>query len=188
VTELRTPRLLLRRASWSDLEEVHAFLSDAPALTYWSHPPHTDLEQTREWLGSMIDPGPRASEDFLLVKDGRVIGKFGAWSLPEFGFLIRSEHWCQGLASEAMSAFLPHVFARPDVTSLTTDVDPRNAASLALLRRFGFVETGRATGTWHTHIGVCDSVYLGLERAAFLAWSRRGRSLGGDPADGIRAL
>ena len=61
-----------------------------------------------------------------------------------------------------MAAFLPHVFARPDVDRLTADVDPRNRASLALLTRHGFVEAGRAEATWHTHIGACDSIYLEL--------------------------
>jgi RimJ/RimL family protein N-acetyltransferase len=68
-----------------------------------------------------------------------------------------------------MAAFLPHVFARTDVSKLTADVDPRNTASLALLIRFGFVQTGRASGTWKTHIGTCDSVYLGLAKEDFLA-------------------
>ena len=45
-------------------------------------------------------------------------------------------------------------------TELTADVDPRNAASLALLRRHGFVETGRAAATWQIGDEWCDSIYL----------------------------
>ena len=73
----------------------------------------------------------------------------------------------QSADGEAMAAFLDHVFARDDVDRLIADVDPRNRASLALLARHGFVETGRAKATWHTHIGSCDSVYLELTKAAF---------------------
>ena len=36
-------------------------------------------------------------------------------------------------------------------------------------RHLSFVETGRASGTWNTHIGVCDSVYLRLVRDAWLS-------------------
>jgi RimJ/RimL family protein N-acetyltransferase len=45
---------------------------------------------------------------------------------------------------------------------LTADVDPRNLSSLALLKRNGFVETGRATGTWQIGAELCDSIYLWL--------------------------
>lgn len=168
MTELRTDRLLLRRARMDDLHAMHEVLSDEAAMRYWSEPAHPDLERTRDWLASMCESPPKISEDFLIVRDGRVIGKIGAWRLPEIGFILRSDQWGQGLASEAMRVFLPHVFARPDVDHLMTDVDPRNGASLKLLTRFGFVETGRATGTWQTALGPCDSVYLRLDRRDFL--------------------
>lgn len=164
MTELRTARLVLRRAHPDDLEAMHAVLSDARAMTYWSHGPHEALERTREWLGSMIDSPAALSEDFIVTLDGRAIGKMGAWRLPEFGFILAPEHWGQGYASEALAAFLDHAFTRPDIDHLIADVDPRNRASLALLARHGFTESGRAAGTWTTHIGMCDSLYLRLAR------------------------
>jgi RimJ/RimL family protein N-acetyltransferase len=169
MTELRTERLILRRARPDDLAAIHAVLTDQRVMHYWSTGPHSSLEQSRAWLESMIDSPPELSDDFMVTLDGGVIGKLGTWRLPEIGFAIRSDHWGNGFAAEAMAAFLPHVFARPEVDHLMADVDPRNAASLRLLTRFGFVETGRATGTWQTHIGLCDSIYLKLERSAWLS-------------------
>ena len=49
------------------------------------------------------------------------------------------------------------MFEGRGVASLTADVDPRNAASLRLLKARGFVETG-TSGNWTTNIGVCDSI------------------------------
>lgn len=167
VTELRTSRLLLRRAHAADLEPLHAILSDARAMHYWSTAPHGDLEQTRDWLNAMMASGPGESDDFVVTLDGAVIGKMGAWRLPEIGFILAPGHWSRGLASEALAAVLVHVFARSDVERLTADVDPRNLASLSLLERHGFARTGFAERTWETHIGFCDSVYLALERTAF---------------------
>jgi len=167
MTELRTARLVLRRALPEDLDAMHAVLSDPRAMTYWSHGPHESLEQTREWLDSMIGSPPGLSEDFVVTLDGRTIGKLGAWRLPEIGFILSPDQWGRGYAAEAMVAYLDHVFARPDVGHLIADVDPRNKGSLALLQRHGFVETGRAAGTWETHIGRCDSVYLRLDAQAW---------------------
>lgn len=163
MTELRTDRLVLRRARPDDLEAMHAVFSDARAMTYWTHGPHESLDRTREWLDSMIDSPRELSEDFVVTLEGRPIGKMGAWRLPEFGFILSPDYWGQGYASEALTAFLDHVFTRGDVDHLVADVDPRNRASLALLERHGFAEAGRASATWETHIGICDSIYLRLD-------------------------
>ncbi|WP_380875362.1 GNAT family N-acetyltransferase [Sphingomonas sp. DBB INV C78] len=157
--------MLLRRARWDDLDALHAVLSNDRAMVYWSSPPHERREQTEEWLAAMIDAPPELSDDFVVVRDGHVIGKAGAWRLPEIGYALHPDHWGQGLAREALAAFISHVFTRPDVTQLTADVDPRNPASLRLLASLGFRETGRAERTCHTHIGWCDSVYFALDES-----------------------
>ena len=64
-----------------------------------------------------------------------------------------------------MEAIVPHLFATTEVEALTADVDPRNAASLGLLRSLGFVETGRARNTFCIADEWSDSVYLALARA-----------------------
>ena len=176
MTTLRTDRLVLRRARADDLAAMHAVLSDERAMRYWSHGPHADLARTREWLDSMIDAPAEASEDFIITLDGEVIGKIGAWRLPEIGFIIRSDHWGRGLAAEAMRAFLNQVFEVRGVDHLVADTDPRNTGSLRLLEDHGFEKTGYGKGAWTTHIGVCDSVYLRLEREKWLK----------DPGDGLQ--
>ena len=40
-----------------------------------------------------------------------------------------------------------------------------------LLEGHGFVRTGYAVGNWNTHIGVRDSVFLELQRTAWLSAS-----------------
>ncbi|WP_106639150.1 GNAT family N-acetyltransferase [Allosphingosinicella vermicomposti] len=157
---IRTPRLLLRRATMDDLAAMHCVLSDPRATLYWSTPPHETVEVTAAWMESMISSTPEQSEDFIIERDGAVIGKIGAWRLPELGYIIHPDHWGQGLTTEALAAFLDHVARRPDVTHLTADVDPRNAPSIRLLEKYGFYETGRTERTAFTQIGWCDSVYF----------------------------
>ncbi len=170
-TKLRTERLVLRRARPDDLLAMHAVLSDERAMRYWSNGPHSDLAETGRWLDSMIASPYELSDDFVVTLDGETIGKFGAWRLPEFGFIFHSDHWGRGYASEAMKTFLGHMFGTRGVAFLTADVDPRNNGALRLLGAHGFVETGHALGTWQTHIGLCDSVYLRLERESWLSAS-----------------
>ena len=93
-----------------------------------------------------------------------MIGKAGCWRLPEVGYILHPAAWGQGYAREALETAIAHVFAHFDVPALIADVDPRNEASLNLLARLGFVETGREERTIEVGGVWCDSVYLSLER------------------------
>jgi RimJ/RimL family protein N-acetyltransferase len=166
VSEIHTARLTLRRARIEDLDAIHAVMSDPEAMRYWSTPPHATLEESRAWLISMIEEPADIRDDYVVEHDGRVIGKAGCWRLPEIGFIIHPDYWGQGLMREALEAVIASIFAKFPVDRLTADVDPRNAASLALLNGLGFVETGRAAGTWQVGGALCDSVYLALARPA----------------------
>jgi [ribosomal protein S5]-alanine N-acetyltransferase len=164
MTLLTTPRLRLRPAQPSDLEAIHAILSDWRAMRYWSTLPHTDIAQSREWLADMIASPADLSCDFIVECDGQVIGKAGCWRLPSVGYILHPDWWGRGLATEALTAAIAHVFATHPVEELTADVDPRNTASLALLARLGFHEAGRGERTWLIGGEWCDSVYLALGR------------------------
>jgi RimJ/RimL family protein N-acetyltransferase len=165
IDRLVTPRLILRRPVAGDLDDLHAALSHPAAMRYWATPEHATIAQTERWLDGMIaQAAADGSDDFVVEHRGRVIGKAGAWALPEVGFLLHPDHWGKGLAFEAMSAVIPHLFTAWPVATLTADVDPRNAACLRLLGRLGFRETGRAQKTLLWGDEWCDSVYLGLSR------------------------
>lgn len=113
-------------------------------------------------MKSMVEADRTLSDDFIVTLDGVLIGKLGAWKMPEIGFLIDPSQWGRGYASEAMVAFINR---RRELGSreLTADVDPRNAPSIRLLERHGFVETGREAGTWQVGDDLCDSVYFRLD-------------------------
>ena len=161
---IRTERLVLRRAAWDDLEAVHRLFSEPRAMRYWSRPEHETVEETRHWLRFLVEPAAD-SLDLLVEKDGEVIGKAGAWQLPEVGFLLHPEHWGKGLAFEAMAAVIAHVEAAyPALPRLTAEVDPRNVASLRLLAKLGFHETHREERTLLWKDEWCDSVWLARPR------------------------
>ena len=160
--EVHTGRLVLRRARLDDALAMHAIMSDARAMRYWASLPHTILAETERWMQSMVAVDLATSDDFIVTLDGALIGKLGAWQLPEVGFLIAPAHWGKGYASEGFAAFVAHrrALGSPE---LTADVDPRNLASLRLLMRHGFIETGHAAGTFQIGDELCDSIYLRLE-------------------------
>lgn len=161
---LTTDRLLLRPARWDDLSALHAIFCMPVAMRYWSRPVHSDLEETRAWLRSMIEASPDRSVDFIVEHEGRTIGKAGCHRLPEIGFILDPSFWGRGLGREAVAAVIAHVFATRAVERIEADVDPRNEASLRLLRGLGFEERGRASRTYRVGEEWTDSVYLHLSR------------------------
>jgi RimJ/RimL family protein N-acetyltransferase len=162
MTTIATSRLTLRRAQMDDAPALHAIMSDPETMRYWSTLPHETLEATADFLAAMIAAPADESDDFILERAGRVIGKMGAWRLPEIGFLVSRTVWGQGFAREALQAFIAHR-AQQGTPYLAADVDPRNARCLGLLQRAGFIETSRAANTWLVGDEWCDSIYLRLD-------------------------
>ena len=133
-------------------EHVDAALNLADTDRYWTE------------LGELLAPQGGNRDLFLAEHEGRVIGRLGIWQRPEIGFAFHPDYWGRGLASEALGAFIQHVFATTTLAEITADVDPRNTACLTLLTRLGFVITGDAKDTVRTGDEWSDSLFLSLPR------------------------
>ncbi|KAF9531383.1 acyl-CoA N-acyltransferase [Crepidotus variabilis] len=185
---IRTPRLFIRAAETEDLDGLHECMSDENSMRYWSCAPYTNLSQTTDFLDQMIVGKFNGHLDFSVcllpvsnspdsdsTTSPTFIGKAGLYNGHEIGFIFNKKYWGKGYAFEALDAILNHYWNRrlnslSDILSepqpVEADVDPRNDASLKLLRKLGFVKTGYAKNTFQTHLGWCDSVYLKMERPA----------------------
>jgi [ribosomal protein S5]-alanine N-acetyltransferase len=179
-----TPRLRLRRARPEDAEALHRIMADPEAMRFWDTPPHPDLATTRRFLRHMIEGAPETTDEFVVERDGALIGKAGAWRLPEIGFILARDQWGRGLGAEAVGALVDHLFATRDLPALTAEADPRNLGSLRLLARLGFRETGRAERTLEVAGVWVDSVRLALTRADRAAAARCAPGLGSPPPPG----
>lgn len=156
---LRTARLALRPLRADDAPVLHHVFCDPIAMQFFGGV-HKDIAESKAWVQRTIEEPPEKMREFAIVRDSVVIGKAGIWSKPELGFFLHRAHWHQGLMFEALQALLPHLFEAMSLSQITADVDPRNAASLGLLKRLGFTETGRAEKTIKINGVWCDSIYL----------------------------
>ena len=153
--EILTPRLTLRSARADDLAAMHAVLSDPRATRWWSTPPHETLDQTRDWLDSMIAHGPD-NPDFVIERDGVVIGKAGFWKLPEVGYILHPDHWGQGIAAEVMA----HKYQEAPAEYITvwSTADHQSPAARGLKYEIGMdgrVQTIAAGGPSITYVEGC---------------------------------
>jgi RimJ/RimL family protein N-acetyltransferase len=86
------------------------------------------------------------------------------WSGNEIGFMVAQAHWRKGLVSEALAAVLPLFFEEPGIQKIVADVDPRNEASIGVLKKFGFVEAGRRERTLEVGGVWVDSLDMALSK------------------------
>ena len=159
---VETTRLLLRRFVAADAPAMHAIMSDAEAMQYWSTLPHTTLAETEDWIARTIEAVVAGeSDDFAVIHNGQLVGKAGLWQGNELGMLFDERVWGTGIAREAVEAVIKRAHTR-GVKSITADVDPRNVRAVRFLERLGFVKTGEAARTYRIGARWTDSVYLEL--------------------------
>ena len=163
---IKTARLVLRPFEPGDAPAMHAILSDADAMQFWSSLPHTDMAQTERWVASTIEAVAKGeADDFVVVHEGRVVGKAGLWKGNELGMIFAKSTWGTGIAREAVAAVIERARQR-GVKVINADVDPHNVRAVKFLKRFGFVVTGEAKRTYQIGDLWTDSVYLELALAS----------------------
>ncbi len=82
----------------------------------------------------------------------------------EIGFILRFDQWGQGYMSEAINTLLRYAFDELGLHRIEADVDPRNDASIRLLKKLGFQREGYLRERWLVGQEINDSVLFGLLR------------------------
>jgi len=166
VPVIETERLRLRPRTPDDAEALYPTLSDAELMTWWSRAPFTSVEEVRDYI--MPSEKWAGWRGWAITRHGddRAIGFLSAGekrqgSVTEIGYMLERAAWGKGIAREAVSALITHLFALGQ-RRVFADTDPENAASNRLLESLGFTLEGRLRGEWETHIGVRDSFIWGL--------------------------
>ncbi|KAL0254939.1 hypothetical protein SLS55_009463 [Diplodia seriata] len=142
-----TTRILLRRLRLDDVAAMHLLREHPEVMKYTPTGPATDVSQTEDWVrGCLGRPNcynfsiellPTAQEHTT----PRVIGVLGAARAPEIGYLVHPDFWGKGLATEAVTAFLPLFWKKYDgvYDYATAEIDPDHEGSRRVLVKCGFV-------------------------------------------------
>jgi len=168
---ISTDRLLLR---WldpkTDVDAMHAYLSQAEVCRYIPQEPHS-REKVVERLARPI-MGKRSLEEsgdgqalffaVVLREEGRMVGDVMlAWhddTNAEIGYVFNPDYHGRGYATEASEALLGLAFDGLGVHRVTARIDERNPASAAVLRKIGMrqeavlVENEWFKGEWSTEV------------------------------------
>ncbi|MBT8414261.1 MAG: GNAT family N-acetyltransferase [Boseongicola sp.] len=162
-----TPRLVLRPLKDEDASALLALITPrvargvASLATDWALEDAQVFISARRWQGY---PG------FMLAIEhkGDLIGAIGCGRHPvSIMCFLGEEHWGQGFASEALSAFLPELFERFPITRLVADHFEDNPASRHVLEKHGFMATGEAMETSKGRLEPCRVITYAVSRHTF---------------------
>jgi ribosomal-protein-alanine N-acetyltransferase len=112
-----------------------------------------DRERTVRWRLDEMTANPSAQPWLLRAivlrePERRLIGHIGFHEPPwpdhrvEVGYSVRPEYWRRGFALEAVEALFAWATAEHGIQRFVASVGPWNEASLGLVRKLGFVQTG----------------------------------------------
>jgi len=186
--------VLLRPLTVEDAPALFAAHGDARTHQFWSSPAHHSVAETARYIAdtlampgahvwAIVDtsggapiydtPHTQDEEDRAAPDDeaplhaalGRIALFVQRDGVGEIGIILSPDAQGRGLASTALALVEEHGFGALDLHRIAADVDPDNAASLALFERAGYQREGLLRGNWLTHLGQRDSVILGKVRA-----------------------
>lgn len=143
---LETDRLVLRAPQASDFEPVAAFFADADRS--WGFGGPQNRNEAWRWFASMIGHWSLRGFGFWMVEtkaEGDLIGMVGLWEPegwpePELGWVMFANGEGKGYALEAAKAVRNHAYSALGFATLSSNIFPGNARSVALAERMGAVK------------------------------------------------
>ncbi len=108
----KTSRLLIRPMTMDDLADLHILRTQYDVMK-WTSTTKVDVDHafTTTWLERYLPPNDSRTSIFVieeLSNPGRVIGAIGSHVAepPECGYMLRTEYWGKGYATEALRGWL----------------------------------------------------------------------------------
>lgn len=141
---LTTPRLTLRTFRRDDLPHYAALNADPEVARYLGGPltrEHSD--EIAEWANQVHEEEGIGLLAVERREDGAFLGMCGLHhqaSIPdevEVAWRFAHEHWGNGYATEAATAWLDHAFDTLGLPRVISITDEPNTRSLAVMRRLG---------------------------------------------------
>ncbi|MBS1582525.1 MAG: GNAT family N-acetyltransferase [Bacteroidetes bacterium] len=167
---LTTERLVLRALRPSDAEPVFAMRSDPRVMHHVSRPLATGLADATaliDLITSMVAANDAVQWAMTRKGDDTLIGLIGFWRivkehhLAELGYMLAQEHWGRGLMSEAVEAAVDFGFRTLGFHRIEAVTSPRNAGSIRVLEKGGFVREGHFRENIRVNDVFLDSLHFG---------------------------
>lgn len=137
-----TERLILRRYTEDDLQDLFEYLSDPEVVAFEPYKPMT-LEEIKDNLAWRISTDEMIAVE--LKSNHKMIGNVYLgkrdFDTLEIGFVFNSNYWKNGYARESCETLIELSFQN-NVHRIYAECDPENQNSWGLLEKLGFLREG----------------------------------------------
>jgi [ribosomal protein S5]-alanine N-acetyltransferase len=158
-----TPRIGIRRPRADDCDEFINLIRASTAL----HDPWVDMPNTPERFEIYLRSRQSTTDDGYLICDlasTKIVGVInlncivrGFFQSAYLGYAVGAPYARQGYMTEGINLVTRHAFAQLNLHRVEANIQPTNAASIALVRKCGFHKEGfspnylRVAGEWRDH-------------------------------------
>lgn len=146
---LETERLLLRRVTSTDVNEIFELRSNPETMKYIPRPlvkTEEDALKHFQTIDDAIDNNVGINWAVTLKENPKLLGIMGFYRLQpenyraEIGYMILPEFNGKGIVSEAIPRILEYGFTTMKLHSVEAVIDPDNIASERVLQKCNFVK------------------------------------------------
>jgi ribosomal-protein-alanine N-acetyltransferase len=142
-TELRTPRLILRRWRESDREPFAQMNADAEVMRYFVRPlTQAESDASVARMTADFDRNDHGQWALEIPGEAPFIGFTGLWRPPympvvEVGWRLARSYWGKGYATEAARAAIDDGFERVGLKEIVSFTSPLNQPSIRVMEKLG---------------------------------------------------
>ncbi|MGE7603519.1 GNAT family N-acetyltransferase [Peribacillus sp. NPDC097675] len=143
---LETERLILRKVTWDDVEDIHAYSSIEEVTKYVTWETHKTLEDTKEFIKfafTQYENKHIAPWGIQYKENGKIIGTIdfvshhGGHRVAEIGYVLSQDYWGKGIMTEAANEVIAFGFDRMDVVRIQARCFVDNIGSSRVMEKIG---------------------------------------------------
>ena len=166
-----TARFRVRLVTRADLPALLVVNGDAAVTQFLPYDTWRAMSDAEAWLGRVEKSQATGTAlQFVIAENATdyaigtaLIFRYDEGSArAELGYVLGRAYWRTGAMFEALHALIDQAFGAMALRRLEAEVNPHNAASIALLERLGFKREGLSRERWVNKGVPTDVVTFGL--------------------------
>ncbi|MFZ7824263.1 GNAT family N-acetyltransferase [Priestia sp. 40] len=144
--KLETERLILRKITLDDVEDMYSYCSNEEVSKYVTWETHQALDDTINFVKFVLNQyenGKIAPWAIEYKENGKLIGTidFISWhiehNIAEIGYIISKDYWGNGIATEAVSEVIKFGFNHMDLIRVQARCFAENKGSACVMKKLG---------------------------------------------------
>ena len=175
IPTIYTPRLVLRKITHSDIDDIHEYATDMRVSEFLLWDPHKNKEYTRRFV-EFIQNGYQKLKYYTwgVEFESKMIGTcgFSAFDLSknsaEVGYVLSANYWNLGIATEATKRVIEYGFEVLGLSKIEARFIKENTKSRKVAERLGMTYYMSVPRAYTHRTGKRDMEIFHIERATYL--------------------